>query len=42
MLSKNLNVKSLLAAELESIKAENVKIKNDLELKESDIRIYQW
>ena len=38
--SKNLNVKSLLAAELESIKAENVKIENDLELKESDVRIY--
>ena len=29
-----------MAAELESIKAENVKIKNDLELKESDRRIY--
>ena len=30
-----------MAAELESIKAENAKIKNDLELKESDIRIYR-
>ena len=29
-----------MAAELESIKAENAKIKNDLELKESAIRIY--
>ena len=41
MFSKNLNVKSLLAAELESIKAENAEIKNDLELKELDIRIYR-
>ena len=37
---KSLNVKSLLVSELESIKAENAKIKNDLEFKESDIRIY--
>ena len=29
-----------MAAELESIKAENAKIKNDLELKELDVRIY--
>ena len=37
---KSLNVKSLLAAELKSTKAENTKFKNDLELKESDRRIY--